>query len=69
MCVEFRYNADVFPKRQMEQVKELFGAILGAVAGGADMSIGELKASVMSAEEKKEQDSFIKSALEISEDF
>ena len=67
--VEFRYNASVFSGDLMEQVKEAFGAVIASVAGGAEMTIGELRRSLMSTAEKNERDAFIASAREISEDF
>jgi len=69
MRTEFRYNASVFPASLMEQVKEAFGAIIGSVASGAEITIGELRLFLMSTAEKNERDSFIESAREISEDF
>ncbi|MEI6260570.1 MAG: amino acid adenylation domain-containing protein, partial [Deltaproteobacteria bacterium] len=69
MQVEFRYNAAVFPADMMEQVKDAFEAVISSMAGGADISIGQLRLSLMSKTEQNERDSFIKSAQEISEDF
>jgi len=69
MQIEFRYNAQVFPKELMEQVKETFGAIIGSMVAEAGIRIGDLRLSVLSAEERRERDAFIRSAAEISEDF
>ena len=67
--VEFKYNAEAFPEGLIEQVKETFGAIIGSVVAEAQIRIGDLRLSVLSAEERRERDAFIRSAAEISEDF
>jgi fengycin family lipopeptide synthetase D len=69
MRVEFRFNAAVFSTGLMERVRAAFEAIIGSIAGGADLRIGELKMSLMSAVEINERDAFIRSAQEISEEF
>ncbi|MEJ2459517.1 MAG: condensation domain-containing protein, partial [Novosphingobium sp.] len=69
MQVEFRYNATVFEERLMEQVRAAFGAIVEALAGGSNPSIGELRQLLLSTDEVNEQQAFIKSVQEISEDF
>jgi non-ribosomal peptide synthetase component F len=69
MQVEFRYNATVFEKHLMEQVRAAFGAIVEALAGGLNPSIGELRQSLLSTDAVDEQRAFIKSVQEISEDF
>jgi len=69
MRVEFRYNPEAFPERLMEQVKETFGAIIGSVIADAQIRIGDLRLSVLSAEERRERDAYIRSAAEINEDF
>lgn len=69
MRIEFRYNAQVFPEELMEQVKETFRAIISSTVAEAGIRIGDLRLSVLSAEERRERDAFIRSAAEISEDF
>jgi fengycin family lipopeptide synthetase D len=69
MHVEFRYNAAVLAGDLIEQVKAAFAAIIASVVSGADPSIGALRLSVMSTDEKRERDAFIQSAQNISEDF
>ena len=53
----------------MERIKETFDAIIGSLAAEPQMSIGDLRLSTMSAEQRRERASFIRSAAAISEDF
>jgi amino acid adenylation domain-containing protein/non-ribosomal peptide synthase protein (TIGR01720 family) len=67
--VEFRYNANVFTRERMAGVKELFGVIITSLAGRAEMTIAELRQTLMSGEEKREQDFFIQTTSAINEEF
>ena len=67
-CLEY-LDHQVLPHELMEQVKETFRAIISSTVAEAGIRIGDLRLSVLSAEERRERDAFIRSAAEISEDF
>jgi hypothetical protein len=67
--VELKYNAAAFSADLMERIRDTFEAVIGSVAGGADMRIGDLRGSLMSEAERSERDSFMQTVQEISEDF
>ena len=68
--VLFCYNAAALDEALMRQVQAAFGKLLGALAGGAaHTSIADLRLLLLSADEKKERETFMQSVQDISEDF
>ncbi|NJL59459.1 MAG: hypothetical protein HC887_07240 [Desulfobacteraceae bacterium] len=53
----------------MTKVQDDLSRLLGAVAATPEMTIGELRNLLISQEEKQEQDNFVSSVMQISEEF
>jgi non-ribosomal peptide synthetase component F len=67
--VVFQYNGTVLDEQFMTRIKTAFGTLLQQLPDAADKPLGELRESMLSPDEKKERDAFIRSVQQISEDF
>ncbi|MDY6949877.1 MAG: amino acid adenylation domain-containing protein [Thermodesulfobacteriota bacterium] len=69
MRIELNYNALVISQEQVQKIKGHLLRVISSVIKTPDMTVDEIKATLMSREEKQELDDFVSAAMEINEDF
>jgi amino acid adenylation domain-containing protein/non-ribosomal peptide synthase protein (TIGR01720 family) len=69
ITVEFNYDISKYSETQMTKIRDDLSRLLNAVAKTPEITIGDLRNLLISQEEKSEQDRFVSSVMQISEEF
>jgi len=69
ITVEFNYDISKYSETQMTKIRDDLSRLLNAVAKTPEITIGDLRKLLISQEEKSEQDRFVSSVMQISEEF
>jgi fengycin family lipopeptide synthetase E len=69
ILVEFNYDSSVYSEAQMTKIRDELSRMLNAVAKTPEITISGLREMLISHEEKSEQEQFVSSVMQISEEF
>jgi len=69
MGMDLRYNTQIFREEMMKQITEQLVQIIEVVINKPEITVGEVKAALVSKEEEQEHAAFLNAAMKIDEEF
>ena len=63
------YDTSLFTRETVERLAKDLATVLETIANEPEMKLADLKNEIMSADEKRETETFLQSIMEVNEDF